>query len=146
MSPQIGQSCPQGSDTSVLSKEYAAINAAQNAAATLSAGPLNQDSIWRFLEIEPCGPLPFRTLLENGWAARNGGPYSAVIANALNAFESVEGEKPPHCAPLFKALDKLRKRERPRSAAGQPNHAASAPRNVLSPEGARRLKEYGVIS
>jgi hypothetical protein len=112
----------------------------------LSTNPLLEETVWDFLKITPCGPTSFRALLESGWAARNGGPYSAVIGNAVDAWQSAEGQKLPHSAPLFSALGELRRREGHRSAAGQPNHVANAARNVLSPEGARRLKEYGVVS
>ncbi len=80
--------------------------------AAAAALPKTEDSVWNFLEIHPCGPLPFRSLLETGWAGRNGGPYSELIGRTIDAWEAAEGQKLGRpAAALFRALDKLRKGE-----------------------------------
>ena len=71
----------------------------------------SKEGVWGFLGIDPCGPLPFRTLLESCWTSRNGDLPSVVIGRALDAWEDTEGNKPPRCVALFKALAGLRKRE-----------------------------------
>jgi uncharacterized protein YdaU (DUF1376 family) len=78
--------------------------------AKAAAAPLfsSTESVWVFLGIQPCGPLRFRELLEDRWASRNGGPYSTLIGETVNAWEAAEQEKPRHCAPLFQALEELR--------------------------------------
>jgi hypothetical protein len=73
--------------------------------------PKHETSVWSFLGIEPCGPLSFRSLLETGWAGRNGGHYSILIGKTIDAWEATEGEKPRRCAALFNALAELRQRE-----------------------------------
>jgi uncharacterized protein YdaU (DUF1376 family) len=78
--------------------------------AKAAAAPLftSTESVWVFLGIDPCGPLQFRELLEGRWASRNGGPYSALIGETVDAWEAAEQEKPRYCAPLFQALEELR--------------------------------------
>ena len=124
---QIGQKCPERSGENARNKEDAARNAArrqQQPAAPLTSNP--EDSVWRFLGIKPCGPLGFRTLLETSWANRNGGPYSILVGDTLDAWEATEGQKPRDCAPLFRALSKLRENEKQNSKAsvvpGEPIH------------------------
>ncbi|HEV3482281.1 MAG TPA: hypothetical protein VGR97_08130 [Candidatus Acidoferrales bacterium] len=129
---QSGQNCPERVDRTVQNKEDAARNAAitqQQRAAAFAPNP--EDSVWSFLKIHPCGPGAFRALLEAGWANRNGGHYSSLIGDTIDAWETTEGQKPTGCAPLFRALSKLRENEKnpakPGAIAGERIH-------VLTPE------------
>jgi hypothetical protein len=73
------------------------------------------DSVWVFLEIQPCGPLEFQKLLESSWLGRNGAKPSEVIGHCLDAWETTgaTGKFWKHnLAPLFRALDRQRKVER----------------------------------
>jgi len=74
--------------------------------------PNPEDSVWEFLEISPCGPISFRTLLESRWASQNGEPRSVLIGETVDAWEIAEGEKLRRAAQLFAALAKLRENER----------------------------------
>lgn len=87
-----------------------AVEGSRSKAAAATA-PKRQDSVWSFLEIEPCGPLAFRCLLESRWASRNGDRLSVLIGETVDAWEKAEGEKLRRSAPLFRALAKLRKSE-----------------------------------
>ena len=128
---QIGQKCPNRSDKNVTNKEDAAVDAAKNAASSQPAvKPNPKDSVWEFLSITPCGPIPFRTLLESRWVSRNGEPRSVLIGETVDAWEAASG-KLRLAAPLFRALDKLRRNER--QAPRQPVEA-SEPIHVLSAE------------
>ena len=98
-------------------------------AAALNQNPEN--SVWGFLEIQPCGPPSFRSLLEAGWSNRNGGPYSIVIGDTLDAWEATEGRKPKGCARLFRALSKLREHEK---KTPKPGAVASEPIHVFTRE------------
>jgi hypothetical protein len=108
-------------------KEDAAVDAAITQQQPAAASLKPQDSVWGFLKIHPCGPLSFRSLLEAGWATRNGGPYSILIGNALDAWEETEGHRPTGCASLFRALSRLREREKknpkPGAVSTEPIHA-----------------------
>lgn len=86
--------------------------AAAAAASHPTPNPEPENSVWTFLGIQPCGPLPFRTRLEAEWANRNGGPYSILIGDALDAWKATEGQNPKGCAALFRALSKLRDKEK----------------------------------
>lgn len=79
----------------------------------------------------PCGPISFRTLLESRWAAKNSEPRSILIGETVDAWVAAEGEKPRHCAPLFKTLAELRKREK---QDGQKSSEADEPIHVLTAE------------
>jgi hypothetical protein len=129
---QIGQNCPNRSDKNVTNKEDAAVDAAKNAASMpLCLVPGRKDSVWDFLDISPCGPMPFRSLLEDGWKTKNGQRASEVIGRAVDAWEGTQGEKPPRCGRLFRALVNLRLSER---QASQPIAETSAPIHTFSPE------------
>ena len=101
----------------------------QRPAAALNSNP--EDSVWSFLEIPPCGPGSFRTLLEASWPRRNGGPYSVLVGDTLDAWEAAEGEKPKGCATLFRALARLREREK---KTPKPGTVTSEPIHVFKPE------------
>jgi hypothetical protein len=105
---EIGQNCPKRSDKSVRNKEDHAVD---HAVKQQPASSQTEDSVWQFLKVEPCGPSLFRSLLESRWASRNGGPYSILIGETVDAWRATEGENPPYCAPLFQALKELRRRE-----------------------------------
>ena len=114
-----------------VNKEDSAVERQQKAAAATPAlhppsNPEPENSVWTFLEISPCGPLPFRALLETGWANRNGGPYSILIGDALDAWKATDGQNPKNCAPLFRALSQLRDREKltpkPGAVTNEPIH------------------------
>jgi hypothetical protein len=115
------------------SKEDAAVAAVDTAAKQQPAAPPKpEDSVWSFLEVQPCGPLSFRSLLETGWAGRNGGPYSELIGRTIDAWETAEGQKLGRpAASLFRVLDKLRKDER---ATAQRAESAGESIHVFSPE------------
>jgi hypothetical protein len=118
--PEIGQPRPVRSDNLVRNKEdHAVDHAVKQQLATL---PKQEDLVWSFLGIDPCGPAPFRSLLESCWSTRNGDLPSVVIGTALDAWKSTEGANPPRCAPLFKALAELRKRESAKPATKKPRH------------------------
>jgi hypothetical protein len=106
-------------------QQYAAKNAA---AATQPATTSNlKDSVWGFLGINPSGPASFQSQLEAGWVSRNGGPSSILIGNAIDAWEGTEGRKLPNAAPLFRALDRLRKEEKQQpTVVSDPIHTFSA--------------------
>ena len=110
---QIGQKCPEGSGENARNKEDATRNAARGQpqpAAPLTSNP--EDSVWSFLKIPPCGPRSFQSLLEIGWASRNGGPYAILIGQTIDAWEATEGRKLHRAPQLFRALADLRRRER----------------------------------
>jgi hypothetical protein len=106
---EIGQPCPERSDNSVRNKEDHAVDHAVKQQP--AASPKQEELVWSFLGIEPCGPPKFRALLESRWNSRNGEPTSAVIGSTVDAWEKADGQLPARCAPLFRALDDLRKRE-----------------------------------
>lgn len=70
------------------------------------------DSIWNFLNIEPCGPKSFQSRLQDSWASRDTKRLeSDVIGASIDAHEETVGKK--LAAPrLFRALGDLRERER----------------------------------
>lgn len=110
---EIGGFATERSGENLRNKEDAARNAAKNAAGVqLAALPNPEDSVWSFLEITPCGPINFRTLLEGRWGSKNGEPRSVLIGETIDAWEAAEGEKPPRCRPLFRALSTLREEEK----------------------------------
>jgi len=142
--PQIAVSLPERSDffereklLKAVSKEDTAVERQQKAAAEpaaashLTSNPEPENSVWSFLEIQPCGPPPFRTLLETGWANRNGEPHSILIRDAVNAWKAADGQNPKYCAPLFRALKKLREHER---ANPKPSAAESEEIHMLTTE------------
>lgn len=89
---------------------------ARKSAAPKPACFSSEETVWGFLGISPCGPPSFRSLLETGWASRNGQARSVFIGNCVDAWEGTEGKRLP--APqLFRALDQLRKAERDREPA-----------------------------
>ena len=92
------------------SKEDAAVDTAVKQQP--AAAPAQEDSVGDFLEISPCGPISFRTLLESRWSTKNGEPRSVLIGETVDAWEVAEGEKLRRAAPLFKALGALRREER----------------------------------
>lgn len=111
-------------------KEDAAKNAAKNAAAKppLAASPKSEDSVWGFLGISPCGPPSFRSLLESGWASRNGQRPTALIGETVDAWEDAEREK-LRAPRLFRALSELRdveKKTATTSNSNEPIHAFAA--------------------
>ncbi len=107
-------------------KEDAAVDAAITQQPATALAPKPEDSVWSLLEIKPCGPPSFRSLLEAGWMNRSGGPYSTLIGDTLDAWEATEGRKPGYCAPLFRALSKLRESEKQNSKAATPSEAIHA--------------------
>lgn len=62
-----------------------AVTQQKDAAAALALKSNPEDSVWSFLEISPCGPKSFRSLLEAGWASRNGGQYSRPVSGSRHA-------------------------------------------------------------
>jgi len=107
---EMRQNCPERSDNSVRNKEDLAVDHVVKQQQP-GALPKPEDSVWSFLGIESCGPHRFRSLLESRWNSRNGEPASVVIGSTVDAWEKADGQKPARCAPLFRALDDLRKRE-----------------------------------
>jgi hypothetical protein len=101
-------SIPDSEETPLTKKTMQLDHAVKQQPAAL---PQKEDLVWGFLKIYPCGPPKFRSLLESFWNTRNGDLPSDVIGGAINAWETAEGDKPPRCAPLFRALSELRKRE-----------------------------------
>lgn len=91
-----------------------------------------EDSVWTFLRIRPCGPVPFQELLESGWKSRNGGPYSRLIGETIDAWEALEGRKLCHCPTLFRALSDLRRQEQ-----AQPLQAQKKPPRIPTPSDCR---------
>jgi hypothetical protein len=116
------------------SKEDSAVERQQKAAAAAPHVTSNlepENSVWTFLEIQPCGPPSYRTLLEAGWAKRNGHPYSILIGDALDAWKVTKGENPKGCAPLFRALSRLREHEKTNP---RPGAVASEGVHMLTPQ------------
>ena len=110
-----------------LSKEDSAVAAVDTAVKQQPAAlPNLEDSVWRFLEINPCGPPQFRSILDAGWAGRNGGPYSILIGDALDSWKAIEGQNPKDCAPLYRALSKLRESEKATAKPGSGIHVFTA--------------------
>jgi hypothetical protein len=97
----------------VANKEDSAVERQQEAAAAPASTTTHnpEESVWTFLKIQPCGPTSFRSLLEAGWASRNGSGYSKLIGDAVDAWEATEDQKLKNCAPFFRALAELRRRE-----------------------------------
>lgn len=83
-----------------------------NKEAAAGASPKNENSVWGFLGIKPCGELDWRSFLESQWTSRNGHAPIDLIGQAVDAWEAGAGEKPRGCAPLFRALATLRSGER----------------------------------
>lgn len=133
LQPEIGGKPPIRSGEMPRNKEDAAVTQQKDAASShATAKPNPEDSVWGFLEISPCGPLRFRDFLEGRWASRNGEPRSVLIGKTVDAWEASQGnERLRGGAPLFRALDKLRKSERQKS---QPAAEVSAPIHTFSPE------------
>lgn len=72
-------------------------------------------SVWSFLQIQPCGSRNFQELLEGCWVSRNGEPCSTTIGRCLDAWRDASGEGADWkrgLAPVFRALDALRRNER----------------------------------
>lgn len=93
-------------------KEDAAVDAVKRRSSTQAASKSDpESSVWSFLGINPCGPLPFRALLESRWASRNGGPYSILIGETVDAWEDADG-KLRGAPKLFAALASLREQEK----------------------------------
>ena len=114
------------------SKEDAAIAAVDTAVKQQPAATPNpEDSVWDFLSITPCGPIPFLTLLESRWSTKNGEPCSVLIGETVDAWETANGVRLRLAAPLFRALDRLRRDEK--QAPRQPVEA-SAPIHTFKPE------------
>ncbi len=129
---QVGPNGPVRSEENARPNKDAAVTQQKDAAAKPPhPAPNPEDSVWTFLEIGPCGPLNFRSLLESRWASRNGEPRSVLIGETVDAWEAAEGEKLRRAAPLFRALDKLRKAEKQKS---QPAAEPSAPIHTFKPE------------
>ena len=125
---EIGNNPPSRSEEKRKYKEDAAKNAAiTQQQATAASAPKGKDSVWTYLGIQSCGAPEFRSLLETGWASKNGTPPLKVIETALNGWLAVEGETGKRgLPPLFKALAELRARERQQSTpAAQPIHTLS---------------------
>jgi hypothetical protein len=130
---QIGQKCPERSGENARNKEDAARNAArrqQQPAAPLTSNP--EVSVWGFLKISPCGPISFRTLLENRWASRNGDRPSVLIGETVDAWEAAEGQKLRRTPQLFRALAGLRQKEQASREQAPGGHAR--PIRVLTAE------------
>jgi hypothetical protein len=97
--------------------------------AAAAAQPKPEDLVWNFLEIKPCGPISFRTLLESRWASKNGDRPSVVIGEVVDAWETAEGEKLRRAPELFRALSELRQKEKQnasRRVDAEPIHALTA--------------------
>ena len=73
---------------------------------------LQEDSVWNFLAINPCGPPSFRSLLENRWRARTREKTSVFIGDTIDAWEAAEGEKLRRVPALFRCLAELRRKDR----------------------------------
>ena len=130
---QTGRKDPIRSGKKRTNKEDAAVTQQKDAASVQSpaANPNPEDSVWGFLEISPCGPISFRTLLESRWFTKNGEPCSVLIGETVDAWEATEGERLRRAAPLFKALDRLRKGERVRN---RKPAGATEPIHTFKPE------------
>lgn len=92
--------------------------------------PKTENSVWSFLGISPCGPSPFRSLLESRWASRNGERVSLLIGETVDAWETADGGKLRGVRDLFRALARLREAEKetkPQTGSGEPIH-------VITPE------------
>jgi len=112
------------------SKEDTAVAAVDTAVKQQPAAfPKPKDSVWGFLEIKPCGPISFRTVLESRWASRNGDRPSVLIGETIDAWETANREKLPRAARLFAGLSKLRYREKETQTQvkiGEPIHSLTA--------------------
>jgi hypothetical protein len=78
----------------------------------IEAAACQEESVWEFLKIRPCGPVSFRTFLESRWASSNGERRSVLIGECIDAWESANSEKLRRCPSLFRALSELRSQER----------------------------------
>lgn len=110
-------------------KEDAAVDAAKNAAAASGASPRSEDLVWGFLQISPCGPPSFRSLLENRWASKNGQRASVLIGETVDAWEAAESAK-LRAPQLFHALSELRNGEKNNKAQTD----TADPIHALTPE------------
>jgi hypothetical protein len=90
-----------------------------------------EDSVWSFLEIQPCGPPSFRSLLNSRWASRNGQKASVLIGETIDSWEVAEGEKLRRAPQLFRSLAKLRQREKQEA---QKSSEVPEPIHVLTAE------------
>jgi hypothetical protein len=98
-------------------------------------------TVWGFLGIDPCGPLPFCTFLEGCWSSRNSSDLpSAVIGAALDTWEDTEGAKSRRCARLFQALAELRRKESVAAAKQTPAHRIPTIKDMIP---TRRRTERG---
>jgi hypothetical protein len=76
------------------------------------AAARQEETVWNFLKIRPCGPGSFRTFLESRWASPGGERRSVLIGESIDAWEAAEGERLPRCPSLFRALSELRSTEK----------------------------------
>jgi hypothetical protein len=76
------------------------------------AAACQEESVWNFLKIQPCGPVSFRAFLESRWGSPTGERLSVLIGESIDAWEAAEGEKLARCPSLFRALSELRSQER----------------------------------
>jgi hypothetical protein len=76
------------------------------------AAACQEESVWNFLKIRPCGPVSFRSFLESRWGSPTSERRSVLIGESIDAWEAAEGEKLPRCPSLFRALSELRSLER----------------------------------
>jgi hypothetical protein len=77
-----------------------------------AAGPYQEDSVWDYLKIQPCGPREFQILLESRWSSRNGQRAAVIIGECIDDWEAAYGAHPRGAAPLFRALSSLRATEK----------------------------------
>jgi hypothetical protein len=80
--------------------------------AATAASSKKEDSAWSFLEIQPCGPTAFRTLLNSNWTSKNEQKASVVIGQTIDSWEAAHEEKLGGAAQLFRSLAQLRHREK----------------------------------
>jgi hypothetical protein len=76
------------------------------------AAARQEESVWNFLKIRPCGPASFRTILESRWASPGGERRSVLIGESIDAWEDANREKLRRCPGLFRALSELRSQEK----------------------------------
>jgi hypothetical protein len=66
-----------------------------------------QDTVWAFLKIKPCGPSEFRVNLESRWKEKKD---LSSVGNCVDHWEKLYGQPPTGCAGLFRSLAQLRKK------------------------------------
>jgi hypothetical protein len=98
-------------ETDTETAPYQDVRSKKQKAAAPPARLSPEDSVWSFLEITPCGPINFRTLLESRWSYRNGDRLSVLIGETVDAWEVAEGQKLRRAPQLFRALADLRQKE-----------------------------------